>query len=68
MNKKQATRKQLIVWLAQAMCHVPPNLCSIDPFEMPPRWVKDALAELNANGITITDSPKKSKKQKKSAR
>ncbi len=51
---KPATRRQLLSWLAQALCYVPANLCVTEPtFEMPPKWVKDAKAELARNGITF---------------
>jgi hypothetical protein len=48
---KPATRKQLIEWLARCARHLPPNLCQISPFQMPPQWAKDMLAELRRNGI-----------------
>jgi hypothetical protein len=50
---KPATRKQLIVWLANAIRFVPINLCTLAPYSMPPQWVKDAKRELKRNGITF---------------
>lgn len=59
---KAASRQQLIVWLARAMQYVPLNNCTINPFEMPARWYKDAKAELKRNGITLMPTKKERKR------
>lgn len=64
---KSATRKQLITWLAWAMEHLPTNLCEFGPggeIFWPPRWVKEAKAELERNGITFVAVPKKKRKKR----
>lgn len=55
LAKGSATRKQLVEWLARAIRHVPPNLCELKPpYSCPPQWCKDAVKELERNGITFT--------------
>ena len=48
---KIPSRKQLTIWLAKALCHVPDNLCDIPTGQMPPQWVKDAKTECERIGI-----------------
>jgi len=62
---KPATKLQLQAWLAQAMRFIPPNLCSVSPFEMPPKWVKDARRELKRLGVTYSYSEQYPSRKKK---
>lgn len=54
---KNPSRKQLIDWLALALCHVPPNLVALATGETP-KWVSLATKECNRCGIRFTKRSK----------